>query len=132
MKKGIITFAAVLSLVLVTGCGSKNQVVCSGKVDDGDDSYEAKMVANLKDGKVSDGYIEMTYNDKKTVETMCKALDFTNSMAKDDKDKVDFKCNGKTIRINTLEMDEDDKYVGLSKDEFIKKASGGSANVTCK
>lgn len=133
MKKGIITFAALLSLGLVTGCGSKNQVVCSGKVDESGTSYEAKMVANLKDGKVSDGYIQMTFSDKKDAESYCGILALTNSMAdKGGVEKIDYKCDGKKVRINKLELDSDDKFVGLTKDEFIKKATEGSDKVTCK
>ncbi len=132
MKKGIIAFAALATLGIFTGCGNKNQVVCSGKVEEDGQSYEAKIVGNLKDGKVSDGYIEMTFSDKKNAETYCGMLALTNSFSNDDSKKIDYECKDKTIRINTLELDEDDKFIGLTKDEFIKAASDDEKGVKCK
>ncbi len=132
MKKGIIAFASIITLGLFTGCGNSNQVVCSGKVEESGQSYEAKMVANLKDGKVSDGYIEMTFSDKKAAEAYCGIFALADSFSKDDSKKIDYKCDGKKVRINTLELDDDDKYIGLTKDEFIKKASSDEDKIKCK
>ena len=134
MKKGIIAFAAVVAFGCVTGCGkSKNQVVCTGTATEGGQKYEAKIVANLKDGKVKDGYVEMKFSDKKTAETMCGFMAMANSMAEDNSKKIDYKCNGKTLKINSLAtLDEDGKIVGMTKDEFIKQATSSNNEVKCK
>lgn len=136
MKKGIIAFAAVVVLGCITGCGkNKNQVVCTGKATEDGQTYEAKIVANLKDGKVKDGYMEMKFSDKKTAETMCGFMNLANSMAEKDSDKIDFTCKGKVLKINsldTLSSNEDDKIVGLTREEFIKQATSNSKDVKCK
>ncbi len=134
MKKGIITFAAVIALGCITGCGSKkNQVVCTGKATENGQTYEAKIIANLKDGKVSGGSMEMKFSDKKTAETMCGFMALANSMAEKDSDKIDYKCSGKTLKINSLEtFDTDGNLIGLTKEEFIKQATSDSDDIKCK
>lgn len=133
MKKGIILFAAVVALGLTTGCGKKNQVVCTGKVSEGGQSYEAKIVAKLKKGKVADGYMEMKFSNEKTAASMCGFMKLANSMAEDDSKKIDYTCKGKTLKINSLASDDDDNnFIGMTKDEFIKQAKSSSKNIKCK
>ena len=131
MKKGIIVFTAVIALGAVVGCGKKkNQVVCSDKATENGQTYEAKIVANLKDNKVADGYMEMKFSDEKTASTMCGFMALANSLAEEESKKIDYKCNGKTLRINSLDSDE--KFTGLTKEEFIKKATASSKEIKCK
>ena len=134
MKKGIITFAAVVAIGFVTGCGGKkNQVVCTGKATENGQTYEAKIVANLKDDKIKDGYIEMKFSDKKTADSMCGLMAMANSMAEKDSDKIDYSCKGKTVKINSLKtMDDEGKIIGMTKDEFIKQAKSSSDDIKCK
>ena len=137
MKKGIIAFASVIAIGCVTGCGGKkNQVVCTGKVSEGSQTYEAKIVAKLKDNKVNDGYMEMKFSDQKTADTMCGMMKLANSMAEDESKKIDFTCKGKTLKINSLESmeseDSDDKIIGMTKEAFIKQATSSSKDVKCK
>lgn len=133
MKKGIIVFAAVVALGVVTGCGKKNEVVCTGKTTENGATYEAKIVAKLKKGKVADGYMEMKFSDKKTAETMCGFMAMANGMAEKDSDKIDYTCKGKVLKINSLKtMDEDGELIGMTKDEFIKQAKSSSKNIKCK
>lgn len=134
MKRGIIVFSAIISLCLITGCGkSKNQVVCTGKATEDGQTYEAKIVANLKDGKVKDGTIEMKFSDKESAEQMCSLMSLANSMAEDEKDKIDYSCKGKTIKFNSLAMfDDEDSVIGLTKDEFIKTVTADSDEIKCK
>lgn len=133
MKKSIIAIVAVVALGCITGCGkNKNQVVCTGKATENGKTYEAKIVANLKNNKVNDGYIEMKFSDSKTADTMCSLFKLANSMADKESDKIDYSCKGKTVKINTLDMDEDEKFVGLTREEFIKKATKDSEDIKCK
>lgn len=134
MKKGIIAFAAVIALGTITGCGkNKNQVVCTGKATDGGQTYEAKIIGKLKDGKITDGSMEMKFSDEKTASTMCGLMAMANSMAEDDSKKVDYTCKGKTLKINSLKTwDSEESFVGLTKEEFIKQATESSKDIKCK
>lgn len=134
MKKGIIVFAAVVTLGFITGCGkNKNQVVCTGKAKENGQSYEVKIVANLKKNKINDGYMEMKFSNEKTAQSMCGLMAMANGMAKKDSDKIDYKCKGKTLKINSLKtLDDDGKIIGMTKDEFIKQATSSSKDIKCK
>ena len=127
----------IVGTLFLTGCG--NKVVCSSTVKDGEESYKVKITANMKSNKVSSVDGEMTFESEASAEKMCSMLNLVNSFSSDEEKKLDFKCKGKKITIKNydkLESDDaEDKLVGLTKDEFIKKMTEGSdeeSKVTCK
>lgn len=133
MRRSIIVFAAILSLFVAAGCKNKNQVTCTGKVKDGNGTYTMKVTANLKDGKVKDGSYEMIFSTKKKAKEYCSIMSLANSLTTKDKDKVDYKCKGKSLIINSLDQfSGDEKVTGLTKKEFISKLTAGDKSVTCK
>lgn len=117
-------FLFVVGLFLLSGCGSKgNQVVCTGTQEEDGQKVEMKVVADLKDDKVSAVSATMKLDSEEMAQTLCGFLGLANSMAESDSDKIDYDCDGKEIRIknfDAMESSEDDKMVGLTKADFIK------------
>ena len=129
MKKYLLVMFGALLLFVVTGCESKNTVVCTGKVDD----HEAELTA------------EFDSNDKLTTITVVE-----EAASKEEADQVcalssvfeaqgiSVSCSGTKVTIKGYEKmvdseEDEEKMVGLSKEEFkkaIEKESDGT--VTCK
>ena len=126
----------IVGTLLLTGCG--NKVVCSSTVKDGDKTAKIKITANMKNNKVSSVNAEMNFDSEDTAKQTCSSLELINSFNTDESKKLDFKCKGKKITIkdyDKLGSDDEDKLVGLTKDEFIKKMTENSdeeSKVTCK
>ena len=155
MKKGLVLGLACL--LVLTGCGkkdeskadntkkgntkteekaSKNQVVCSGKFEEGGLSAEMRVTATLKAGVVDKASVSMVFPDTETAKQYCSLFEFTNSIAETEEEKVDFTCDGKTLTFKNYEdfadsEAEDDDIMGLTKAEFIK-AMEETDGVTCK
>lgn len=128
MKK----FVALLfvSMFFLAGCGSSNKVTCTKKVTEGEDSYKLSIVGNLKGGKVKSVDMEMSFDDKEKADSYCKILELSNSSAEEE-DKLDFKCSGKTIILPYSEIEDENDFIGLTKDEFIEMAKADDS-ITCK
>ena len=135
MKKFLVLM--FVSMFLVCGCGkSKDEVVCTGKVNEDGYEVEMKLIAKLKNDKVSSLSASMTFADESTANTFCGYLGMANSFAESEDQKIDYECSGKTLTIKDytkLESDGDSEFMGLTRDEFIKKASESEdGTVTCK
>ena len=133
MKKGIVFLVA--ALFLLGGCG-KNEVVCSGKVEEDGKTYEVKVTGTLKDDKIASVKASMVFGDKETTDQFCSIMSLINSFAEDDSKKVDYKCDGTTITIenyqNMADSDEESP-IGKTKEEFIELMTKDSdEQVTCK
>ena len=133
MKKYL--FLIPVLLLVLTGCGKK-QVVCTAKVDEGGQKFEGKIVGTLKDDKIDSVSVSMKFDDEETAKQMCSLFELANSFAEKEEDKVDFKCKGKEITLNSLEaMDsslDDTKLIGITADEFIELITKNSPETTCK
>ena len=119
-------------LFLLTGCG--NKVTCTTTVEEDGEKYEAKVVANLKNNKVESGKMELTFSDKEKGEQYCNLIKAFMGMAEEDQ-KVDIKCDGKKMTIDSLDFDTDEgeeKLVGKTKDDFIKAFKEKYPEATCK
>ena len=131
MKKGILLGLA--SLFILTGCGNKNEVVCTGKMDEEGMKAEAKITATIKDDKVEKVSAAITFDDKETAEQYCSLFEMANGFAESEDDKVGFKCDGKTISFENYSdfAGDDEDIVGMAKADFIKTMEKEDG-VTCK
>ena len=132
MKKYL--FLIPVLLLVLTGCGKK-QVVCSAKVDEGGQKYEAKITGTLKDDKIDSVSVSMKFDDEETAKQMCSLFELANNFAEKEEDKVDFKCKGKEITLNSFDAlfdAEDTKVIGLTSDEFVELVTKNSPETTCK
>lgn len=123
MKKYLlVVFGALL---LVTGCGKKNQVVCTASMSEGGMNMEAEVVGELdKDNKISSVTVTYDLKDKSTADSYCSLF----KMATNSEKGVSVECSGTKVIMKGLEgldtdSDEEDKVIGLTKEEFIKKAT---------
>ena len=132
MKKALLILPVML--LLVTGCGKK-EVVCTGTVEEDGQKYEMKFIGTLKDDKIDSAKAIMTFSDETTAQSMCGMFALVNSFAEDDDKKIDYKCDGKVITLNSLDNyidDEEEQIKGMTKDEFIKKVTEENDQITCK
>lgn len=140
MKKfGAFLFVSTL---LLTGCGAnkaaENKVTCSSTVVEDGKKVTTDVNAELKDGKVSSVTATMSFDDEATAKESCELLAFVSSLSEQSGVKLDYKCDGKSIVINNYDAltEEEDKLVGLTKDEFIEKlkkqATEEETEITCK
>ena len=113
MKKILL----VLLIILLVGCKNKNEMQCVRNYQNGDASFEEKVVANLEDGKVKSVKSTITFDSEETADSYCDAIKNYNKYYDL---KLDLTCNKKTIVIANYEKyDEAFKdVIGLSKDEF--------------
>ena len=115
MKKyGII--ALVFGVILITGCGNGNKVVCSGTEKMDQTKIEIKVIGKLKNDKVISVSNERTFADEKDVETYCEGLKRVNDAALSDDAKIDYECKGKKVVIKQS-FSEDS---AASKNSFIE------------
>ena len=130
MKKYLLVVLCALLLVVVTGCGSKNTVVCSGKIE----GYEAELTAEFDDNdKLTTVTAVEDVGSKEAADQMCALSSLFEAQG------VTVSCSGSKVTIKGFEKmtdseDEDDvKMVGLTKEEFKKAMEEESeGQVTCK
>lgn len=131
MKKVAILF--VIGLFLVSGCGKKNQVVCTGSQEESGQKFTMKVTANIKDDKVSGISAKMTFDNEDMAKSFCGILGLANSMSEDSKNKIEFDCGKKSITIKNYEKlaeSEGENVADLSKEDFIKAME--EEGLTCK
>ena len=116
-------------LFFITGCG--NKVTCTYKIEEDGKKYEAKVVANLKNDKVESGKMELTFDSKDEAEQYCNLIKAFMGFASEE-DKVDIKCSGKKMTINSLDFGSEDSIIGKTKDEFIKAIKEENSEAVCK
>ena len=82
MKKTLKLLAVVavllVMLIALTGCG--NKIVATRETEDGGVSYEEKLEIKLKDDKINNVKVTMTFEDKETAEKMKVQLDAAMAM----------------------------------------------------
>ena len=119
-------------LFFITGYGHK--VTCTAKITEDGKQYEAKITANLKNNKVDSGKMELVFDSKEEGEQYCNLIKAFMSLASEE-EKVDIKCDGKKMTIDSLDFDsgdESDTVIGKTKDEFISKMKEQYPDVVCK
>lgn len=139
----------VLSLLLLTGCGSKNQLKCTAEVEQNGSKYSGKMIVEL-DGndKVKDATMEMTFDNEdeanQTYSMFQLVIGMAKSMAEEGQEvpDIDIKKDGKTLTISNYASfakftsdEENESLIGMSKEDFIKKVEADSSSGgkwTCK
>ena len=125
MKKYFLI--AVVSILLLTGCGKNSQVVCSAELEEGGLYMKVSLVGTLEKDKISKVAYEYEFKDSSTVEQNCKLIQQMYP---------DAKCSGKKITIpdatGMLANGNDRKIIGMTRDEFISFAKSDSMDVTCK
>lgn len=137
MKKYfLVGFCAVL-LFAVTGCGNKNQVVCTASMSEAGMNIKAEVIGELdKDDKIASVTVSYDLGDKATADQYCQLFKLSENA--DEGIKVN--CSGSKVTIEGLasmdmDSDEGEKVIGLTKDEFIKKATEteeAGVKFTCK
>lgn len=95
------------AFILVAGL-----LVFTGKEKSTEGTVEMKVTATLKDEKINKVQAVMSFEDKKTAETMCGIFNLANSMAQSEDDKIAVKCDGKDI--------EFEDYSSMIADDIIK------------
>ena len=130
----------VSALVLLTGCGgSGNKVNCTANVDEDGHKYKAEIIAELDNDKVKDVTASMTFENADDADQLYNSYTAIINMAKQyaqegqEVPDIDIKKNGKTVTISnyadfasTMESENDEKLIGITKDEFIKKIESTS------
>ena len=136
-NKYLLLFVGVLSLLLVTGCGgSKNQVKCTAEIEQDGKKYKAEIIAQLDDNsKVKDASMTMTFDSEEeaaqSYSMMQMVIGIAKSFAEEGKEipEIDIKLDGKSLTISNYaafaeissDEEEQQKLIGLTKDEFINK-----------
>ena len=137
MKKCFLFVFCALLLFVVTGCGNKNQVTCTGEMTEDGVTMKAEVIGEFdKDDKLTTVTMIEDLGDKEKADQLCAMY---NAFASQMPEGVSVSCSGSKVTIKGYEkMDEDEesddeKMVGMTKDEFkaaIEKDSEGK--VTCK
>ena len=129
MKKYLLVVFCVALLFIVTGCGNKNSVTCSGKMD----GNEAEVIAEF-DGNDKLTTITATQDlgSKESADQYCTLY---SSMLPADSG-ISVSCSGSKVTIKGFEKmmdDEEDSMVGMTKEQFKQAMEADSeGQVTCK
>lgn len=131
MKKYFLVVLCAVLVFVVTGCGNKNQVKCTGSFSEGGMNMDAEVIADLDDAdKVVDVTAIMDLKDKDTASQFCSLY----KMFADEEKGIEISCSGSKITIkgfSKLEAEtEEDDVTGKAKEEFIKAME--EEEFTCK
>jgi len=134
MKKYFLgLFCAVL--LFVTGCGNKNQVKCTGEMEEAGMKMKQEIVAVFDDNNIfKDATATMDLGSKETADQFCGLYKMFSDSAKG----VEISCSGTKVTIKgfeNLDSDEEDEDtedspIGKTKEEFIKLME--KEQMTCK
>lgn len=138
----------VLSLLLLTGCGSKNQLKCTAEAEQNGKKYKGEIVVDLDNNdKVKDASMTMTFDSSEEADQMYSmfqlVIGMAQGMAEDGKEvpNFDIKKDGKSIIISNYASfasfsgdEEKEELLGMSKEDFIKRVESDTSNGkwTCK
>lgn len=134
MKKYFLVVFCALLLFVVTGCGNKNQVTCSGTMKESGMEIKAEIVADFDDSdKLTDATIVYDLGNSDTATQWCSLFQLMN-----DSDKgISVSCSGSKITIKgyakMAEEEGEESMIGKTKEEFkqaMEKESDGQ--ITCK
>lgn len=135
MKKIYSIIIVLFVAIVLTGCtnNSDDSVTCSLQREEGNMKVIEKIKAILEDGKVKSLNLIFDIDDSDYFNEMYEFYDSYNMAATED-EKVELSKSGSIITIKKAERileTEDNKYIGLTKEEFELKAKY-SDDVTCK
>ena len=132
MKKYFLVVFCAALLFLVSGCGKKNQVVCTQTQTEDGVTIKGEVVVDFdKDDKLTDATASYELSDKATADKYCSLFKLM-----EDADKgIKIECSGSKVIIKGFakvdsEDEEDEKMIGMSKADFIKKMA--DEEMTCK
>lgn len=135
MKKYFLFVLCGLFLFVVTGCGNANVVKCTGTMEESGQKISAEIVAEFdKDDKLVDATITEDVGSKETADQMCALYKAFMT----EESGVSISCSGSKVTIKGYakmaeDEDEDEKIIGMTKEEFKKYMSESSeGQVTCK
>ena len=136
MKKYFLVVFCAALLFVVTGCGSKNEMKCTGTMEENGQKVEAEVTAEFdKDDKLVDATIVEDLGSEETAKQLCSLYQtFSSEMP----EGVSVSCSGSKVTIKGFAKmndseDEEDKMIGLTKEEFkTKMESETEGKVTCK
>ena len=134
MKKYFLVVFCALLLFIVTGCGSKNQVVCSGTMEEDGEKFEAEVIGEFdKDDKLTTVTMTEDAGSKEKADQVCAMY---NAFAGEMPEGVSVSCSGSKVTIKGYEKfdeEDEDEIVGKTKDEFKKLMEDESeGKLTCK
>ena len=132
MKKYLLVLACAMLLCAV-GCGKKNQVVCTQSETENGITMKAEVTVDFDaNDKLTDATAVYELSDKDTASQYCAFM----KLAEDAEKGVKIECSGNKITIKGFaKMDEDEdeeKLIGMSKEDFINKMKEESPEVSCK
>lgn len=135
MKKYFFGLFCAL-LLFVTGCGeNKNQVKCTGEMEESGMKIKQEIVAVFDDNNIfKDATATMDLGSKETADQFCGLYKMFSDSAKG----VEISCSGTKVTIKgfeNLDSDEEDEDtedspIGKTKEEFIKLME--KEQMTCK
>ena len=120
MKKYLI-FLLCISLIIITGCGKDNKLVCSKTTKQGDKTISLELVYDLdKDDIAKEASMVYDFGDEELAKNFCSAY---KQKGKDSK----ISCSGSRITVSGLgildnESSESNSMIGKTKDEIISMA----------
>ncbi len=130
MKKLVIFLCCAVMLLVVTGCGKKNQVVCSKTAEEEGQKMTVEVTVDFDSSdKATNASMVYDFEDKTLAETFC-------NLFKESDQKDNISCSGTKITIKDLDAFEDEeeedseKVVGQSKEDVLKTAE--EEGFTCK
>lgn len=134
MKKYFLTVLLLALVLVVTGCGSKNQLKCTGSYTEGGTTMEAEIVADFtEDDKLIDANVVYDLKDETTANQYCSLF----KLMEDAEKGISVKCSGSKITIEGFAKMENEygdqefsTLVGKTKEEFKKAIE--TENFTCK
>ena len=135
-------YLLIITLVIfITGCKSENsdsidKIVCKGVEQEGNIKTQIEVVAELENEKIAKVSAEMTFDDVESAKKYCAVFQMTNALAEKAGKKIDFECDGKSIKFKNYsdflnETDQDAKIIGLTRKEFIDSMKDDE-NLTCE
>ena len=133
MKKYFLVVFCALLLFVVTGCGNKNEVKCTGTMSEGGVNVTAEIIGEFDDNdKLTTVTMIEDLGDKEKADQMCALV--KAFMPADS--GVDVSCSGSKVTIKGYEKmadDEDEQVIGMTKEEFKQAMeSEAEGQVTCK
>lgn len=133
MKKYFLGLFCAL-LLFVTGCGeNKNQVKCTGEMEEAGMKMKQEIVAVFDDNNIfKDATATLDLGSKEAADQLCSLY----KMLGDSEKNVDISCSGTKVTIKGFENldaedeDTEDSPIGKTKEEFIKLME--KEQMTCK
>ena len=132
MKKYLLVVFCAALLLVVTGCGNKNQLTCTGSMNESGIEMKAEVVADFDENdKLTDATVSYDLGSKETADQWCSMFKLMN-----DADKgIEVSCSGSKITIKGYaKMDDEgeESMIGKTKEEFKAVMEKEVEGITCK